>query len=69
MRTMTDLVLEHAEKYKGLGTSEGLEMLEMEHHPRNYGAANTYCAAISTIQKLQKKIEELEKQLAYWENK
>jgi hypothetical protein len=69
MKTIADEVLEHAKNYKAHGTSEGLTLLSLPHNPEHYGAANLYSAALSIINKQQREIEELKKQLAYWENK
>jgi hypothetical protein len=69
MTTIKDAVLEHAKNYKGIGTSEGIELLGLEHSSENYTSANMYCAALSIIQKMQKEIKELENQLSYWESK
>ena len=52
MKTIADVVMEHAQKVELPATNEGLDMLELEHKPENYSAANLYLAALSIINRL-----------------
>lgn len=62
MKSMSDAVMEHAKEVlkNGGGTYFGLEFLELKDREENFGAANLYVAALDVINKLQKRIEELE---------
>lgn len=63
MRTLGDVVLEHAKRWSG-DTLTGLQLLELRNVPENYSAANHYIAALRIIQELQKEIQSLHEEAA-----
>ena len=57
MKTIKDVVLEHAEevRLKGdLGTGRGMDFLNLEYDPKNYSAGNLYISALEIIVRLNK---------------
>ncbi len=58
MKTIEDVVKEHAEKARhSVATSDGIEFLELEQKPEYRVAGNIYLAALKIINQLADKIE------------
>ncbi len=61
MKTIEDVVKEHAEKARhSVGTSDGIAFLGIEFKGENYGAGNLYLSALKIINELSDKIDWIE---------